>query len=695
MTDFVFPDINAHFVTINGYNLVFSSGRSSVLNTSAVGFDFIRNCSGLTLAESEQMLRERYGEASAEVAYNLKRVVESRYFAEPHLDYTKCDAELPSLISFGIGITHKCNMRCQYCFAAGLRGTDLPEDISFDKARSAVDFLFDRLFDDLRPPWVTISLGITGEPQLRWDIIRDVIEHAHIRSEDSLTGVDFHITTNGLLTCQDMLDYLRTHDDLNVTLSWDGPSEIHNPLRLDADGIGTYERVSNTFDILQSTMQSRLSVVASVSALNPNIADIFTHMFDKGVRDLIIKPIRSADPALGITKESLYAFKSGYAELAELLLRSDSAQIERLFTIMKEDDPLGRLVMALTKRRRMTFRCMAARTHFDVDTNGDIYPCPSVVGIADFRMGNISSGLDEGAIESYRKETFCENLNACKNCWAKYYCGGPCTYVSFITSERFTIPHQPSCELTKYLVELAGYIVSRLDSERPGLLAHVVALRSPVPMGHRPETSCSRAPKSDLWALPIKAWEARNPFVLASKEHIGGCKRWLGPVDCSATIHLKWNEKFLYLMVEVCDDKFVPPSSSEDEWWCKDSIQFALDPESDGGENLYPWKLPKGDYEYGVAWVDGQARLYDCQVDPIRPSRSGKATVVREGDTTIYRVAIPWKQIFGFTPSVGAECRFNVVINDCDGDTRGWLQWTNGLATKKAPARFGLLRLVE
>jgi len=82
-------------------------------------------------------------------------------------------------------------------------------------------------------------------------------------------------------------------------------------------------------------------------------------------------------------------------------------------------------------------------------------------------------------------------------------------------------------------------------------------------------------------------------------------------------------------MAEVCDNKFVPPSNPEGEWWLRDSIQFGLDPLKDGGENVYPWKLP-------------------------------------DGDITTYRVAVPWKQISGFTPSVGAECRFSVVVNDCD-----------------------------
>ena len=691
MDEFTFPDIKAHYATINGYNLIFGPGFSSVLHTSQVGFDFAKNCSGLTISESREWLRERNGDISVRTADNLMWMVNSGFFTEPKLDTEKLDTELPTVASYGIGITHKCNMQCRYCFAAGLRGPDLPEDISLNTVHAAIDLLF----DELKPPWVTISLGITGEPQIKWDIVSDLIDYAHSRSEDSFIGVDFHITTNGLQAHSEMLDYLRTHDDMNVTLSWDGPPEIHNRQRLSPDCTDTYDKVSNTFDILRSTMQSRPSVVATVSALAPDIAGVFTHLFDRGVRDLIIKPLRSNDPALAVNEESLPAFKSGYAELAELLLTPDDAQVERLFTIMKEDDYLGRFILRLTQGRRMNFRCMAARTHLEVDTSGDIYPCPSLVGITGFQVGNVSSGLNECALESFRNDTFCTNLQACKHCWAKYYCGGPCTYMSVITSKRPDMPHKPSCELTMHLIELAGYIISKLDRERPGLLSHVIALRSLVPMGYRPEACCRRAHQSDLWGFPAEAWKVPDPIVLTSKEHAGGYLPRRGQSESNATIHLQWDDDFLYLMAEVHENSFVPPKMPEGEWWFRDSIQFAFDPGNDGGENKYPWKLPEGDYEYGIAWVDGETHVYDCQVDPLRPSKSGNAIVTRQDDITTYRVAIPWKQMSEFTPSVGAECRFSVVVNDCDGGARGWLQWTNGLATRKAPARFGLIRLTE
>lgn len=689
LSEFVFPDIKAHCVAINGWYLIFSPGRSSTLTASRAGYDLVQNCSGMTISEAQEWLKARYGEAFTNLANSLMGIVNSGWFIVPSFG-DEVDEGL-QIVSLGIGVTHKCNMACRYCFAAQVRGSrDVPADMSLDTARAALDFLI----DELKPPWATISLGITGEPQLRWDMITQIIEYAHRRSEESFVGLDFHITTNGLQLDPGMLEYLQTHDDMNVTLSWDGPEEVHDLQRPMPGGRPTHDVVSETFDVLRRSMRSRPSVAATVSALNPDVAGVFAHLFDSGARDLIIKPARSTDPEIAVTLDNLPAFKSGYAELAELLLKPDQAQMQRLFTIMKEDDYLGRCMRRLVFGNQMTFRCMAARRHFEIDTNGDIYPCPSLVGMADLRMGDIRNGLDQHAIDSFRHSTLGSNLRACDDCWAKYYCGGPCAYVSAVTSE-LGVPHEPDCELTKYLIELAGYIVSRLNATRPGLLAHVIALRNPAPMGQRPEASCYRAPEGALWELPAEAWRVADPIVLTVKEHAGSYGRWDGPPDNSARVHLSWDEEFLYIMAEAYRNEFVPPPSPDGEWWFRDGLQFGLDPGKDGGENLYPWKLPEGDYEYGVALADGEACLYDCTTYPARLSTSGEASVEHHGNLTLYRVAVPWKRMPGFIPSLGAELRFSVVVNLCSGRIRRWLQWTEGLAIRKAPARFGRLRFVQ
>ena len=120
MTELVFPPVNAHFATVNGSNLVFSRGSSMLLPMSQAGFDFARNCSGLTSSESAEWLRARYGETSVGIASEMMKMVRGGYFNEPAPDSLEHESGSP-MISFGIGVTHRCNMRCRYCFGERLR----------------------------------------------------------------------------------------------------------------------------------------------------------------------------------------------------------------------------------------------------------------------------------------------------------------------------------------------------------------------------------------------------------------------------------------------------------------------------------------------------------------------------------------------------------------------------------------------
>ena len=68
MVEFVFPKTGAHCVTINGSNLIFSPGMGIPLLVNAAAFGLVQHCSGMTLSESEEWLRERYGEESVCIA---------------------------------------------------------------------------------------------------------------------------------------------------------------------------------------------------------------------------------------------------------------------------------------------------------------------------------------------------------------------------------------------------------------------------------------------------------------------------------------------------------------------------------------------------------------------------------------------------------------------------------------------------
>lgn len=160
--------------------------------------------------------------------------------------------------------------------------------------------------------------------------------------------------------------------------------------------------------------------------------------------------------------------------------------------------------------------------------------------------------------------------------------------------------------------------------------------------------------------------------------------QWSGADDLSGRFLLGWDETNFYYFASVRDDTHCVPKKGFDSYM-NDVIQLAFDPKDNAKKNA---GYLSDDCEFGL-----------CEGQPlfawVRPGMSKAAyidgdfsSVVRKGDTTEYRAAIPWKLMglerapksFGFA--------FAVCDNDDNARARYWLAFGNGIADGKRPARF-------
>jgi hypothetical protein len=159
----------------------------------------------------------------------------------------------------------------------------------------------------------------------------------------------------------------------------------------------------------------------------------------------------------------------------------------------------------------------------------------------------------------------------------------------------------------------------------------------------------------------------------------------------SADIRLQYDDKALYLLAVVNDDKHVQPYHGEDVWQ-GDNIQLAVDARHSAWQALDDGKTPTyaeiglsrtttGDEAYRWLWRPGLCK--------------GIAFVSkREGNTTIYEAAMPWSEIGPEQPKRGDLIGFSLLVNANDGDGRdGWLEMFSGIGFGKDPRKFGTLVL--
>ena len=94
-----------------------------------------------------------------------------------------------------LNVSHMCNLRCEYCFADGGSYNGKATNMSFDVAKSAIDFLVER--SGTRRNLEVDFFG--GEPLLNLDVVKKTISYARSLEKSKNKNFRFTITTNAML----------------------------------------------------------------------------------------------------------------------------------------------------------------------------------------------------------------------------------------------------------------------------------------------------------------------------------------------------------------------------------------------------------------------------------------------------------------------------------------------------------------
>lgn len=190
----------------------------------------------------------------------------------------------------------------------------------------------------------------------------------------------------------------------------------------------------------------------------------------------------------------------------------------------------------------------------------------------------------------------------------------------------------------------------------------------------------------------ITEWKDAVSFELKDQVQVIGKPNWSGTSDLSATGYIKWDEENLYLAVKVKDNTH-RQTNTGDQIWNGDSLQFAIDPKRGSGA---------GHYEYGFA-LNGseivQWRFLAAYAKPTGAYADAECAITRNEDdqTTSYEVSIPFTELL--ESGAGLSSRnligFSLLVNDDDGEGRGYIQYFAGIGADKDEGKFGDLILIK
>lgn len=344
-------------------------------------------------------------------------------------------------------VAHTCNLNCAYCFASQGKYHGERALMSFETGKRALDFLMDH--SGTRRNLEVDFFG--GEPLMNWDVVKRLVAYA--RSVEAERGKHFRftLTTNGVLIDEDVISFACREMD-NVVLSLDGRREIHDALRVDYAGNGSYDRIVPKFQkLVEARGGKNYYIRGTFTHRNPDFTKDLFHMADDlGFTELSMEPVVCApgDPA-ALTEEDLETVKAQYELLAVDMLRRRKEGRPITFYHYMLDLENGPCVY-----KRIS-GCGSGTEYMAVTPWGDLYPCHQFVGEESYRLGNIWDGVTNRELREEFRACNAYARPECAGCWARLYCSGGCAANAFHASGSIRGVYEAGCELFRKRMECA------------------------------------------------------------------------------------------------------------------------------------------------------------------------------------------------------------------------------------------------
>lgn len=456
-----------HQYKLNGYHLVLDSCSGGVHVVDEVAYDVIALWPDHPAEEIVQTLlakyRDRPGVTEAELREclaDVESLVKSGqlYTPDTFSDIAGTFKERSGDVvkALCLHVAHTCNLNCSYCFASQGKYHGDRALMSFEVGKRALDFLI--AHSGSRTNLEVDFFG--GEPLMNWQVVKDLVAYARTQEEPHGKKFRFTLTTNGMLIDQEVIDFANREMD-NVVLSLDGRKEIHDALRVDYAGNGSYDHIVPKFqELVKARGGTRYYMRGTFTHRNPDFTKDLFHMADLGFTELSMEPVVCApgDPA-ALTAEDLEIVKEQYELLAVEMLRRHKQGRPITFYHYMLDLTGGPCVY------KRVSGCGSGTEYMAVTPWGDLYPCHQFVGEEAYRLGDVWQGVTNAPLREEFRSCNAYARPECADCWAKLYCSGGCAANAYHASGSIRGVYEAGCELFRKRMECAIMIQAALAEE--------------------------------------------------------------------------------------------------------------------------------------------------------------------------------------------------------------------------------------
>jgi putative peptide-modifying radical SAM enzyme len=317
-------------------------------------------------------------------------------------------------MNFYVTLTTDCNLQCKYCygkscddFGSDFHGLEIDYSIP-----STVSYGIDAFRKFIEQDDESVIIFYGGEPLLEMDKLKETM--------DAVPNAQFVIQTNGLTLNGLDPNYLNRLQSIFVSL--DGDETLTDYYR----GEGTHAKAAENLRRVRENgfrgeIVARMTVAEATDIDTQVLALINDHEL----------PISSVHWQL----DALF-WQNDYPRrrFAEWAAESYNPRLRRLIHAwvehMKDAGEVWRLypfvgvMHSMLHGEETGLRCGAGWCVFNIQTDGNITPCPVMAGLKNFYLGNINSA----SIKNLKDRVFVSE--PCTSCRDYRMCGGRCLYAN-------------------------------------------------------------------------------------------------------------------------------------------------------------------------------------------------------------------------------------------------------------------------
>ena len=447
-----------HQYKLNGYNIVLDTCSGSVHVVDEVAYDIIAMYKDKNADEIVKYITENYKNEEItkqdvlDCIEDVKSLEDAGKLYTPDtyegmaFDFKNRNTVIKALC---LHVAHTCNLNCAYCFASQGKYHGERALMSFEVGKRALDFLIEN--SGTRHNLEVDFFG--GEPLMNWNVVKELVAYARVQEKIHNKNFRFTLTTNGVLVDDEVIDFCNKEMS-NVVLSLDGRQEVHDRLRVDYMGRGSYDLIVPKFqEFVKKRGGKNYYMRGTFTHNNIDFTNDIFHMADLGFTELSMEPVVcSPEDASALTEEDLPVLFDQYEILAKEMIKRKKEGRPFTFYHYMLDLTHGPCIY-----KRIS-GCGSGTEYMAVTPTGDLYPCHQFVGDNKYLLGNIWDGVTNKEVQNEFKLCNAYARPECNDCWAKLYCSGGCAANSYHASGKITGIYEYGCELFKKRIECAVMI---------------------------------------------------------------------------------------------------------------------------------------------------------------------------------------------------------------------------------------------